>query len=275
MPRGWRAPCAAALAALAVVCAPAAATAATATKTLTVKITSGPVGTVGTPNVSFSFLAEGTTQPGTVFHCGETPLSLKECSSPHTLGPLAPGPHTFYVEATNRSANAYSALTSCRFTVAASADPATGGSGCAAGTQAAAAAPLVSSLVQSAARWREGSGLARISRAAKPPTGTTFSFTLSEAAVALVSFKQVLSGRSVGGRCVAQTQRNRTKRACRHTKLAGTLVLAAHAGSDRVRFEGRLSAARKLKPGRYTMVLSASAESLTSAPRALSFTIVG
>jgi hypothetical protein len=274
MPRGWRAPCAAAVAALAVVCAPAGATAATPTKTLTVKITSGPVGTVSMPNVSFSFLAEGTTQPGTIFHCGETPLALTQCTSPHTLGPLAPGPHSFYVEATNQSANAYSALTSCRFTVAASADPGTGGSGCSAGTQAPVAAPLVSSLVQSAARWREGSALARISRAAKPPRGTTFSFTLNETAVALLSFKQVLSGRSVGGRCLAQTQHNRTKRACRRTKPAGTLVLTAHAGSDHVRFEGRLSAARKLKPGRYTMVLTASAEALSSVARSLTFTIV-
>lgn len=259
---------------LALVGAAARADAATPTKTLTVRVTSGPEGTVGTPQVSFSFLAEGTTQPGTIFHCGETPLALRECSSPHVLGPLSPGPHSFYIEATNQAANAYSAVTSCMFTVAASADPGTGGSGCVAGTQAPVAAPLVSSLVQSAARWREGSALVRISRAAKPPRGTTFSFKLNETAVAVLSFRQVLSGRSVGGRCVSQTRLNRTKRACRRTKLAGTLVLSADAGSDHVRFEGRLSAARKLKPGRYAMVLTASAKGLTSVSHSLGFTIV-
>jgi hypothetical protein len=36
-----------------------------------------------------------------------------------------------------------------------------------------------------------------------------------------------------------------------------------------------LSAAKKLKPGRYTLVLSASVGGLSSASRSLAFTIVG
>ena len=52
------------------------------------------------------------------------------------------------------------------------------------------------------------------------------------------------------------------------------LTLAGHAGTDRVRFEGRYSAAKKLKPGRYTLQLTASANGLSSTPRSLTFTIV-
>jgi hypothetical protein len=134
---------------------------------------------------------------------------------------------------------------------------------------------VVSSLVQSTSRWRAGSALARISRAgAKPPKGTTFSFTLNEAATAHLSFTQTRSGRSVGGRCVAQTRHNRDRRACRRTITAGTVTLTAPAGSDHVRFEGRVSAARRLTPGRYTLVLTATAGGLTSVARSLTFAIV-
>lgn len=247
---------------------------------LTVKITAGPEGTVTTPTVSFSFVAEGTTEPGTIFHCGETPLTMSECVSPHAEGPLASGMHSFYVEATNKAANALSPIASRTFTVApAGVAPAGGGGGGVAapivGPPAPKAfAPALSSLTQSAARWREGSALARIAGQPKAPRGTTFSFTVSEAAVAHLTFTQALSGRSVAGRCVAQTRQNRAKRSCRRTKVAGTLTLTAPAGADHVRFEGRLSSTKRLKPGRYTMALSATAAGLTSAPRSLSFTIV-
>ena len=279
MPRGLRGLWVTAVALLASGCATAVAGAATAsgapTRTLTVKITSGPQGTVATPTVSFSFIVEGTTQPGTIVHCGETLLALKECSSPYVLGPLAPGLHRFYAEATNKTANAYSPLTSCSFMVGAVAGPGGLGTGCETGGVApSAVTPLVTSLTQSAAKWREGSALARLSRATAPPRGTTFGFTLNEAAVAHLTFTQVLSGRTVAGRCVAQTAHNRAKRSCRRTRLAGTLALAAPAGADHLRFEGRLSAARKLQPGRYTAALSASAAGLTSTPRSLTFTIV-
>jgi hypothetical protein len=253
-----------------------------ATKTLTVKITSGPEGAVSTPDVSFSFVVEGTEEPGTIFHCAlDSPAKLESCSSPFALGPLTPGSHIFYVEATNQAANAYSPFASRIFTVTA---PAGAGAGSGGGAPSSGGGvtgtptpltPTVAALGQSAARWREGSALAHVSRAgAQPPKGTTFSFTLNEAATAHLSFTQALSGRSVAGRCVALTKHNSARHACRRTITAGALALAAGAGTDHVRFEGRLPAARKLKPGRYTMVLTATAGGLTSVPRSLSFTIV-
>ena len=93
--------------------------------------------------------------------------------------------------------------------------------------------PPLLHLRQSAAKWRLGNRLARISRA-KTPTGTTFSFSLNEPAAVTFSFT-----RRVGGR----------------TKTAGTLTFTGHGGTNRVAFQGRIAPARKLKPGRYKQTL--------------------
>ena len=106
---------------------------------------------------------------------------------------------------------------------------------------------------QSATRWRQGNGAARISRS-KTPTGTTFSFSLNEPATVTFSF---------------------TQRVGRRTAAAGTLTFAGHSGTNRVAFQGRISAAKKLKPGRYTLAITATnSAGLRSAPKSLSFTIV-
>jgi hypothetical protein len=104
---------------------------------------------------------------------------------------------------------------------------------------------------QSASRWREGNRLAGISRA-KAPTGTTFSFSLNEQATVTFSFAS-----SVGGR------------------KAGTLTFPGHSGTNKVAFQGRISPREKLKPGRYTLSITATnTAGMRSAPRSLSFTIV-
>ncbi len=74
--------------------------------------------------------------------------------------------------------------------------------------------------------------------------------------------------------CVAQTRSNRSRHASQRTLTIGVLTPSGHAGSDHVRFEGRYSAAKKLKPGRYTLQLTASANGLAATPRSLTFTIV-
>jgi CSLREA domain-containing protein len=238
---------------------------------LIVSITSGPSGTVFTSDVSFSFTAE---EPST-FECTLDGGEFQACSSPHRVGPLTPGKHTLTVRASD-PADLLTGEASRTFTFE------QGLPACACAPPSpfeevkSPPAPSVSNLAQSASRWRDGPGLAHISRArAKPPRGTTFSFTLNEAASVRLAFTQQVSGRSVGGHCVAQTAHNRTMHACRRPLTVGALTLQGEAGSDRVRFEGRLSANRKLKPGRYALVLSASANGLSSAPRSLTFTIVG
>jgi hypothetical protein len=134
--------------------------------------------------------------------------------------------------------------------------------------------PVLSGASQTNRTWREGNGLARYARKAKPPIGTTFSFSLNQLATARLEFTQRASGRKAGRRCVAQTKHNSHKRRCTRTIRAGALSFAAHAGANTVRFQGRLSPTKKLKPGRYTLVITAAGASGQSAPQSLNFTIV-
>ncbi len=135
--------------------------------------------------------------------------------------------------------------------------------------------PAVTNLRQSASRWREGGALAKISRKRRPPVGTTFSFRLNKAATVRLAFTQRVAGRRVKGKCVAQTKRNRKKPRCTRTVTVGTLSFRGRAGTNKVRFQGRLSRRKRLKPGRYTLTVTArDSTGLQSAPRSVSFTIV-
>jgi IPT/TIG domain len=137
------------------------------------------------------------------------------------------------------------------------------------------ARPAASGFSESASRWRRGSALPHISSAGKPPLGTTFSFTLNEPAAVSLSFTQRVPGRRVNGRCVAVGQRNAGKPKCKRTVSVGSLGLAGHAGLDNVRFQGRLSSAKTLKPGSYTVTITArDSHGLASLPHSLSFTII-
>ena len=136
-------------------------------------------------------------------------------------------------------------------------------------------APIISGLSQTAKRWREGNALARISASKKKlPLGTTFSFSLNVAARVTFQFTQRASGRRVGKKCVAQTNKNKNKRRCTRTVIAGTLTFSAHAGTNKVRFQGRISKHKKLKPGSYALLVTAAASGKHSATRTLHFTIV-
>ncbi len=135
-------------------------------------------------------------------------------------------------------------------------------------------APVLANLAQTASVWVEGAARATVARR-RPPRGTTFTFRLNEQAALSFAFTQRARGRTVSNRCLAETRRNRRKRRCSRSITAGVLRLSGHAGANSVRFEGRISATKALKPGRYTVVVTAfSASGARSAPRSLSFTIV-
>jgi hypothetical protein len=51
-------------------------------------------------------------------------------------------------------------------------------------------------------------------------------------------------------------------------------TFAGHRGKNRVKFQGRLSRRKKLKPGRYRLIATAKSGGARSKPRRLSFTIV-
>ncbi|HWF72274.1 MAG TPA: right-handed parallel beta-helix repeat-containing protein, partial [Solirubrobacteraceae bacterium] len=135
---------------------------------------------------------------------------------------------------------------------------------------------VVSAVSQSASKWLESNHLATITKAhRKLPVGTTFKFTLSEAATVKLSFEQSVTGRKAGKKCVAKSKHNAKKHRCTITTTAGTLRIAGHAGTNRVRFYGRISAHKKLRLGTYTVAITASTAGYTSKPARLKFTIAG
>jgi hypothetical protein len=137
-------------------------------------------------------------------------------------------------------------------------------------------APRISGARQSASRWREGGKLAHISRhKTRLPIGSTFSFSLNEQASVSFTFTQQLAGRRVGHECVARTKKNRHKQVCKRTVMAGALGFTGHAGINKVVFQGRVSSSKKLKPGTYTLILTATnSAGARSAAVSLRFTIV-
>ncbi len=113
--------------------------------------------------------------------------------------------------------------------------------------------------------------LAQISKKLAP-IGTTFQFTLNGAAKVRLDFTQPGAGRKVGGKCVAPTKHNKRKAKC--TLLAGSRAFSGHAGTNRVAFKGWLSHSKKLKPGRYALVITAITPGVGTTTAKLNFTIV-
>jgi alpha-tubulin suppressor-like RCC1 family protein len=136
------------------------------------------------------------------------------------------------------------------------------------------APPTISAVTQSSSKWLEGNEQAKISKVKrKAPVGTTFTFKLSEVATVTFAFTDSLSGRKVGKRCVAQTKHNAKRHSCRRTVTIAKLMFPGHAGTNKVQFAGRVSKSQKLKPGSFTLVISATASEETSTPHTLKFTI--
>jgi hypothetical protein len=136
--------------------------------------------------------------------------------------------------------------------------------------------PTIRSLSETAKTWREHGALAAISlekKREKPPLGTMFSFSLNEAARVTFTFTEPAGGRGVGKICMAPTEQNRHERRCARTVIAATLTFAAHAGTDKVRFDGLIAERKRLEPGSYTLVVTATASGKRSTARALQFTI--
>ena len=116
--------------------------------------------------------------------------------------------------------------------------------------------PDVTGLALSRTRFRLGSELPSV---AAVRTGTSIRFTISEAATVTLRFRRAAPGRRVGGRCRKPTRRNRSRRRCtRMLSVRGSVSLAVQPGARRIKFAGRLSARRRLTPGRYQLILSAA-----------------
>jgi hypothetical protein len=110
-------------------------------------------------------------------------------------------------------------------------------------------APVLSRVRESHKRWRESGRAAHESRA-RTPTGTKFSFRLSEAASVTFTFSH--KGRK-----------------------RGVLTVHARAGRDALAFYGLLRRHHELKPGKYKVVIVATSAGKRSRRSSLTFTIVG
>jgi len=113
-------------------------------------------------------------------------------------------------------------------------------------------APVVTSLRESHRKWRESAKSAPSSHA---PIGTKFSFGLSEPARVRLAFRALVHGHSVG---------------------RGALSVAGPAGRKSVRFDGKIPGRRRLAPGRYMVMITATdATGQRSAAKSIAFRIVG
>ncbi len=110
--------------------------------------------------------------------------------------------------------------------------------------------------------------------ATKHKKGTTFKYTLSEAATVRIVIAQGRSGRRKGKKCVAPTRKLRQAKKCIRILVKGALTRTSHPGSNSVAFSGRIGS-KALKPGRYQATLTATdAARNTSKPKTIIFTIV-
>lgn len=134
--------------------------------------------------------------------------------------------------------------------------------------------PQITGLSESHHVWREGSKLAQISNLHGAPVGTTFKLALNESAKLKLVFSELLSGRRVGGMCVAQNRASRHHHACRRSLTRGTITLSGRAGANELSFQGRLSRTRKLPLGSYSVAVAAISAAGSSKPQKLTFTVV-
>ncbi len=137
-------------------------------------------------------------------------------------------------------------------------------------------APTITGARESHRAWREGSALASAARRKKGlPIGTVFSYRLNEPADVHFAFTQLLGAPKTRGKCTPYGKRRQHQHRCRRTVAAGTMSFPGHAGANKLSFHGRLSSTRSLKPGRYSLTITASNSSGHSASQLLRFTIAG
>jgi hypothetical protein len=254
----------------------------------------------GPPSVAITSPSDGATYTlgevvGIGYSCAEDQFGpgLESCSVPGVVDTSTTG--TFPFTATVTSLDGQTATATVHYNVVAQPNQSTAPGPSAPPTQSTAAPnqstaapnpqPVVSPPVgsstlsvalsqvrQSHRTWRRGGGLARTA-SVHTPIGTTFQFTLNESAQVWFAFTQPLAGRTVRGRCVAPTSKNRTRRACTRTITRGAMSFSGHSGLNKLVFQGRLSRGKRLKPGRYTLIITATDARGHRATARLTFTI--
>jgi hypothetical protein len=109
---------------------------------------------------------------------------------------------------------------------------------------------------------------------ARVARGTTFRYSLSEAARVVFTIQRAAKGRKVGTKCVKPARANRRKHACTRYVQPRRFAKASSVGANTKRFSGRIGT-RALKPGRYRATLVATnSAGKHSAPKRLKFRVV-
>jgi hypothetical protein len=127
------------------------------------------------------------------------------------------------------------------------------------------AVPAIGHVHESHRAWRE-----RIPRDHRngPPVGTTFTFALDEQASVRLAFKRLAP------KCASHASRGH-RRTCPQAVAVHSLSLTGHAGTDTLRFRGRLPSGYWLAPGNYSLTITAANAAGRSTATSLAFTIVG
>jgi hypothetical protein len=133
-------------------------------------------------------------------------------------------------------------------------------------------APVFSRVSETNRVFAVGKGATPVS-AKRVKVGTTFRYTLSEAAKVKFTIAQKLAGRRVGKACRKPTRKNAHGRHCTRFVKRGTLTRSAKAGANSLHFTGRIGR-RALKPGSYRATIGATdAAGNVSKPKTLAFRI--
>ena len=103
--------------------------------------------------------------------------------------------------------------------------------------------------------------------------GTTFSFTLDQAATVTVQIQRKGSGRLVHHACVPASKTTRRKPKCPLYTTAATLARTGHAGLNKLAFTGRIGR-KALKPGDYQAVFTATHPAGSSTAQAIAFVLL-
>jgi hypothetical protein len=148
-----------------------------------------------------------------------------------------------------------------------------GGSGPGSGGPSAQGLPTLSGLTASKTHFHEGKSLPKLNPTGHP-SGLVVSVSLSEAAKVTLEFLKAAPGRFAHGRCSAPDKSNRRARRCTRQIAAGNVSFQANPGLNTVAFGGRLSPSNKLKPGAYTLAVTASAAGGTSTVSKIAITIL-
>jgi hypothetical protein len=104
--------------------------------------------------------------------------------------------------------------------------------------------------------------------------GTATSASGQTSDVLTARFTQQGAPDTAHGHCSAPQKSNKGARHCTRHLGVGSVSFQANAGLDKVVFDGRLSPSKKLKPGAYTLAITASAAAATSGASKLPITVL-